>query len=258
MVGHLWSVLWQASRRTGSHDGEAPRPSGAGRERANREVSPQGRRQAVMIRCSRGQVTSVAAVSSPIQPRCRGGKGTGSSTCAARPCYACQALAERFRRRRSPALHAGHVLCRARSVTPDPPARRYVERVASRQEAGAKNEGTPSGHATPLSARVPFRLSFAGGDAAVPPYSDECGGIVLSATSNRFACAPPLLRAGEFVVQSLDYDAECACRSRESLLSEGQLDLVKQVLNCHRTTGNPETGLWATRHDEARPGSGLE
>jgi len=108
-----------------------------------------------------------------------------------------------------------------------------------------------------LRARAPLRVSFAGGGTDVPPYCDDCGGIVLSATINRFAYATVAAQEGGLVVQSLDFDADFACSLDEPLVYDGQLDLAKHVLDYFRTTHRFETGLRVTLHNDAPPGSGL-
>jgi D-glycero-alpha-D-manno-heptose-7-phosphate kinase len=108
-----------------------------------------------------------------------------------------------------------------------------------------------------LRARAPLRISFAGGGTDVPPYSDECGGVVLNATVNRFAYATVVPQEGDLVVESLDYDAAFSCSLDEPLVYDGQLDLAKHVLDHFRTTESFATGLRVTLHNDAPPGSGL-
>lgn len=106
-------------------------------------------------------------------------------------------------------------------------------------------------------ARAPLRISFGGGGTDVPPYCDERGGAVLSATINRHAYATLVPRGGSFDVRSLDYDASISYNLDEPFVYDGQLDLAKGVLDHFRNRGEFSTGMEILLHNDAPPGSGL-
>ncbi len=91
----------------------------------------------------------------------------------------------------------------------------------------------------------------------MPPYCDEQGGAVLSATINRHAYATLIPGGDSFEVQSLDYDASLSYGLDQSFAYDGQLDLVKGVLDHFRETATFREGLRIVLHNDAPPGSGL-
>ena len=104
--------------------------------------------------------------------------------------------------------------------------------------------------------KAPLRISFAGGGTDVPPYSDERGGVVLSATIDKYAYASLRLRDdSDITVQSLDYDVVAHYHADDELQYDGELDLVKAVLRS-LNNGNRQ-GLDFFLHSDAPPGSGL-
>ncbi|AEB12388.1 GHMP kinase [Marinithermus hydrothermalis] len=106
-------------------------------------------------------------------------------------------------------------------------------------------------------ARAPLRVSFGGGGTDVPPYCDERGGAVLSATINRYAYATLVPGGGRLEVRSLDYDASISYNLDDPFLYDGQLDLVKAVLDHFRKHKRFTQGLEIALHNDAPPGSGL-
>lgn len=108
-----------------------------------------------------------------------------------------------------------------------------------------------------IRARAPLRISFGGGGTDVPPYCDERGGAVLSATINRHAYATLHPGGDNFRVQSLDYDASISYNLAEAFTYDGQLDLAKGVLDHFRKTASFPSGLEILLHNDAPPGSGL-
>lgn len=102
--------------------------------------------------------------------------------------------------------------------------------------------------------KAPLRISFSGGGTDVPPYPEELGGAVLSVTINKYAFASLAPNSGKAVrIDSLDYDVIANYQVDSQLRYDGQLDLVKGVIN---RFGN-RTGFDMFIHSDAPPGSGM-
>jgi D-glycero-alpha-D-manno-heptose-7-phosphate kinase len=108
-----------------------------------------------------------------------------------------------------------------------------------------------------IRARAPLRISFCGGGTDVPPYCDERGGVVLSATINRYATATIVPGGESFTVRSIDYDQSISYGVDVPFVYDGQLDLAKGVLDHFRREQRLTSGLEVTLHNDAPPGSGL-
>lgn len=107
-----------------------------------------------------------------------------------------------------------------------------------------------------IRSKAPLRISFCGGGTDIAPYMDEYGGVVLSATIDK--CAYGTLRVrndSQVQVQSLDYDIVAHYKLDDKLEYNGELDLVKAVIN--NLNGYSRTGLDFFIHSDAPPGSGL-
>lgn len=108
-----------------------------------------------------------------------------------------------------------------------------------------------------IRSKAPLRLSFSGGGTDVPPYPEEHGGVVLSATINKYAFGTlaPFSDDG-FTVESLDYDVVAKYHSEQDLVFDGKLDLVKAVAR-RLWKDQADPGLKLFLHSDAPPGSGL-
>lgn len=107
-----------------------------------------------------------------------------------------------------------------------------------------------------IRSKAPLRISFAGGGTDVPPYVHERGGVVLSATIDKYAYTSLRLREDKNItVQSLDYDIVAKYHVDDELIYDGELDLVKAVLK-NMCSENGQ-GLDFFMHSDAPPGSGL-
>jgi len=107
-----------------------------------------------------------------------------------------------------------------------------------------------------IRSKAPLRISFCGGGTDVPPYVNERGGVVLSATIDKYAYGSLRLRGDHNItVKSLDYDIVAKYRVDDELVYDGELDLVKAVLK-NMCNGNGQ-GLDIFIHSDAPPGSGL-
>jgi D-glycero-alpha-D-manno-heptose-7-phosphate kinase len=81
-------------------------------------------------------------------------------------------------------------------------------------------------------AKAPLRLGFGGGGTDVPPFVDKYGGCVLNATINKYAYATLVINdTNEVSITSRDYQQTISCKSGETLQYDGNLDLIKAVLN---------------------------
>jgi len=85
-----------------------------------------------------------------------------------------------------------------------------------------------------IRARAPLRISFCGGGTDVAPYCDERGGVVLSATINRYATATVVPGGKSFTVRSIDYDQSVSYGVDDPFVYDGQLDLAKGVIDHFR------------------------
>jgi len=118
----------------------------------------------------------------------------------------------------------------------------------------------PTGAQSPrrlLRARAPLRVSFAGGGTDVPPYPAEKGGLVLSATINRYAYGTLRPREDRQIgIQSLDLDAVASFALEEVRpTGDDRLDLVRAAI--HKLAADSPNGFDLFLHSAAPPGSGL-
>jgi len=107
-----------------------------------------------------------------------------------------------------------------------------------------------------LRARAPLRVSFAGGGTDVPPYPEENGGLVLSATINRYAYGTLRPRDDRQIgIQSLDLDAVVSIALEEARPDGDRLDLIKAAIQ--KLAADSPLGFDLFLHSAAPPGSGL-
>ena len=107
-----------------------------------------------------------------------------------------------------------------------------------------------------IRSKAPLRISFSGGGTDISPYMDQRGGVVLSATIDKYAYASMRVRPDrDITVRSLDYDILAKYHVGCDIPYDGELDLVKAVLR-NLNNGNRQ-GLEFFLHTDAPPGSGL-
>lgn len=105
-----------------------------------------------------------------------------------------------------------------------------------------------------IRARAPLRISFCGGGTDIAPYPEQKGGVVLSVTIDKFAYVSLIPRNdSRLVVKSLDFNITARYKLNEQLIYDGELDLVKAVVNSMAI----EHGIELFLHSDAPPGSGL-
>jgi D-glycero-alpha-D-manno-heptose-7-phosphate kinase len=106
---------------------------------------------------------------------------------------------------------------------------------------------------------APLRLGIAGGSSDLPSFVERFGGYVLNATINKYVYASLYPRKDErFSIKSEDYGIIINGDSCESLSYDGNLDLIKAVINRIRLmhTGFLP-GFDITVASDAPPGAGL-
>jgi D-glycero-alpha-D-manno-heptose-7-phosphate kinase len=109
-----------------------------------------------------------------------------------------------------------------------------------------------------IRSKAPLRISFSGGGSEVSPYKDEYGGVVLSATIEKYAYGSLRLRDDRNVtVKSLDYDIVAKYNLDDEMNYDGELDLVKAVIKNKNLNKGYEKGFDFFIHSDAPPGSGL-
>jgi len=109
-----------------------------------------------------------------------------------------------------------------------------------------------------IRSKAPLRISFSGGGTEVSPYKDEYGGVVLSATIDKYAYGSLRLRDDRSVnVTSLDYDIVAKYNLDDEMKYDGELDLVKAVIKNKHLNNGYKQGFEFFIHSDAPPGSGL-
>ena len=105
-------------------------------------------------------------------------------------------------------------------------------------------------------AKAPLRVSFAGGGTDVPPFPEKEGGLVLSATINRYAYGTLRPREDRQIgIKSVDFGLAVNYGVDQPLIFDGRLDLAKAAI---RKLGDRESqGFDLFLHSAAPPGSGL-
>jgi D-glycero-alpha-D-manno-heptose-7-phosphate kinase len=107
-----------------------------------------------------------------------------------------------------------------------------------------------------IRSRSPLRISFCGGGTDVSPYFEEKGGVVLSTTIDKYSYATLIPKEGRVIqVESLDFDIMAKYDVDHQLVYDGELDLVKAVINTIEGANNSGFDLFL--HSDAPPGSGL-
>lgn len=104
--------------------------------------------------------------------------------------------------------------------------------------------------------KAPLRFNFAGGGTDLEPYKNENGGLVASATIDKYAYGSLIVRQDRnIVVQSLDYDFMAKYHLDDEMPFEGELDLAKAVIDGLKA--DFKYGFDFFIHSDAPPGSGL-
>ncbi len=104
-----------------------------------------------------------------------------------------------------------------------------------------------------IHAKAPLRVSFAGGGTDVPPFPEQEGGLVLSATINRYAYGALAPRSDNQIgLESVDFGLSLNYPADAEIVFDGRLDLAKAAI---RKMGRGGYDLFL--HSNAPPGSGL-
>lgn len=104
-----------------------------------------------------------------------------------------------------------------------------------------------------IRAKAPLRVSFAGGGTDVPPFPEQEGGLVLSATINRYAYGALSPREDANIsLESVDFGVALNYGADDPILFDGSLDVAKAAI---RKLGRGGYDLFL--HTNAPPGSGL-
>jgi len=131
-----------------------------------------------------------------------------------------------------------------------------IQTLCTPDQTYAFNAGTTRIHSRPIRAKAPVRISFAGGGTDVSPFPESEGGVVLSATIDRFVYAslcPHTL--GMVSVESVDYGLSLALSNEGGFELDGNLDLVKAAIR--RVWRGEEPGYSLVLSSATPPGSGL-
>jgi D-glycero-alpha-D-manno-heptose-7-phosphate kinase len=117
----------------------------------------------------------------------------------------------------------------------------------------------PEGVRVLVRAKAPLRVSFAGGGTDVSPFPESEGGVVLSATIDRYAYGSLRTRAdGTISIESVDFGLSLDFPAEgmvDGTVFDGRLDLVKAAIR--RLSMDDTGGYDLLLRSTAPPGSGL-
>ena len=107
-----------------------------------------------------------------------------------------------------------------------------------------------------LRAKAPLRVSFAGGGTDVPPFPEQEGGLVLSATINRHAYGTLCPRPDrQVLIESLDLGLAVEYGVGRPIAYDGNLDFIKAPIL--KLGDGRAPGFELFLHSTTPPGSGL-
>ncbi len=101
--------------------------------------------------------------------------------------------------------------------------------------------------------RTPLRISFAGGGTDKQSFFEKHGGIVISATIDKYCYATLIKRADSKIIINSDIAEEIIFDSTKELIYDGKYDLIKAVINRMK----PHFGFELYLHNDIPPGRGL-
>jgi D-glycero-alpha-D-manno-heptose-7-phosphate kinase len=102
--------------------------------------------------------------------------------------------------------------------------------------------------------RAPVRVSFGGGGTDVPPYPEQKGGCVVSATINKYAYATMATRSdSEVHIHSADFLKSLTFKNTSEISYNNELDLLKAVIK----NMNPNLGMNIFMRSDVPPKCGL-
>lgn len=113
---------------------------------------------------------------------------------------------------------------------------------------------TPRTGPVVVRAKVPLRISFAGGGSDFAEHFEQHGGAVVSVTIDRY-CHGILIKRNDkkIILHSYDYGLRVEADDPSELRYDGQLDLLKAVVKVLK----PSYGFELYTYSDVLPGSGL-
>src|ERR1700678_515260 len=89
----------------------------------------------------------------------------------------------------------------------------------------------PNGSESVIRAKAPLRVSFAGGGTDVPPFPQREGGLVLSATIDRYSYGTLRPRTDRQIeIRSVDFGMQVKWGIDDAMRLDGRLDLAKAAI----------------------------
>ncbi len=101
--------------------------------------------------------------------------------------------------------------------------------------------------------KTPLRISFAGGGTDIPYFFEKYGGVVISATINKYCHGSIVKRADSKIVINSDIDDDIIFDSGREMKYDGKFDIIKAIVKIMK----PDFGFELYLHNDLPPGRGL-